>query len=173
MSPTKACSALINEPLSWFLTPHGDGYALGWKGDSALKEAAYNLFANYYQPKGASPVLCEVNDVSYIYLPNLAALNSTLRLFFHVHAVRDKDIEVRQGWRGDDTNASPLEYMYYYDEIEADRVAALATEAFTATIKHQNFIPSLPKPHGDTYCVGRYTPEELTPIEDYASAASA
>jgi len=173
MSPTKACSALINEPLSWFLTPHGDGYALGWKGDPALKESSYNLFANYYQPKGASPVLCEVNDISYIYLPNLTALNSALHLFFHVNAVRDGDVMVTQGWKGEDTDESPLEYVYSYDETEADRLATLATEAFVATIKHSNFIPSIPKPHGDIYYMGKGTREEYSPVEDYASAATA
>lgn len=175
MSPTKACSALQNEPLVWMLCPHGDGLALGWRGSRECRERAYTLFLNYHAPvkHGASPALCEVNeDISYIYMSTLETLTSTLNLFFHVNAVRDGDVEVKQGWSGEDTNENPLEYEYGYDEIEADKLAGEATQAFLTTIKPTHFIPSLPKPHGDTYSFGQYTKEELTPIEDYASAAS-
>lgn len=170
----KCYSNLVSEPVQWLMQPHGDAHVIGFRGSKKDIEKCHNLFINYdTRPKGGALELINLfPDLSYVYITQ-DRLISTLHLFFHVNAVRDGDVMVTQGWKGDDTDESPLEYVYSYDEAEADWLATLATEAFTATIKHQNFIPSIPKPHGDIYYMGKRTREDYSPVEDYASAATA
>lgn len=165
---TKACTALLNEPLIWMLTPHGDGWALGWKGPQAFRELAYNMWANLHEPhNGVSPIHITLNDsTSYVYLANLAAIKKVLTLHFYLHAIRDQEIEVTKGWVDD-------EYVYEPNEEQATKLATESADAFMLTIKNVGFIPSLPKPHGDTYTLGRLNREEYTPVENYASAATA
>lgn len=180
---TKACLALLNEPINWLLTPHGDGFALGWKGPSEYREKAYVLFVNYHEPtkrKGRfsvsrpAPLLVTLSDdTSYIYLPNLETITKTLHLYFHVQAARDGDIQVTKGWKGEDTDESPLEYVFDYSVEQADKLAAQSVEVFMSAIKHINFIPSVIKPQGEVYSVGRRFREESHVVEDYATAASA
>lgn len=165
---TKALHNLTTEPLIWMLTPHGDGYALGWKGAREFIERAYILFVNYYQPPkhGASPQLIDISDnLSYIYLPNEKVIRQTLTLFFHVHAVRDGDVEVKQGWIGVGDDA---EYAYEADEAGAEKLAIQSAETFFNSIQRIGFIPSLPKPTGEEYALGHFVSEERFGVEDLA-----
>ena len=168
MSTTKACLALINEPITWMLTPHGDGYALGWKGPFEYRELSYNLFVNCHTPfNGQSPVHILLNETtSYIYLASLASIKKALITYFYVHAIRDGEVEVNKGWVDD-------EYVYEPNEVQATKLATQSADHFISTIQSVGFIPSLPKPHGDIFTLGRLVGEDHSLVEDYASAATA
>ncbi len=170
---SKALTALINEPLIWMLTPHGEGYALGWKGPSEFRDKAYTLFTNYYAPpkRGASPQLQVVSDdLTYIYLFNPESIRLALSLYFHVQAIMDGEVAVKKGWEGSDEGDEVAEYRYEPDEITAAKIGAASADAFMLTIKQVNFIPPPPETNGAEYGIGHFAREERFGVEDLASA---
>lgn len=181
MTTPKSLALLLSEPIQWMLTPHGDGWALGWRGPKEYRTLAENLFLNYYQPaaKAGSPQVIDLSDdLSYIYLADPAAIKRTLSLFFHVHIVRDGEVKTTKTWESkmeteDGEEVDNGDFVYWADEAEATRLAAAAADAFITSIQVVGFIPPLPKPHADAYSMGRYTREELSLVEDYASRATA
>jgi hypothetical protein len=181
-TPNARCLAtLLSEPIQWMITPHGEGWALGWRGPKEYRTLAENLFLNYYQPakRAASPQVIDIgDDVSYIYLTDPAAIKRTLTLFFHVHIIRDCNVNTTKTWVPkveieDGEEVDNGDFVYEADEIAAATLAAECADAFMTTIKPVGFIPSLPKPHADAYSMGRYIREELNLVEDYASRATA
>lgn len=168
---TKSLKCLINEPLKWLLTPHGDGYALGWEGPLEYRSRAYNLFVNYLDYDRAPPRLISLHDnLSYIYAPSIESIKRALTLFFHVEGVRNGEVEVKRGWVGEGDDA---EYVFEADEIKAEELALQSTQAFMSHIQWTGFVPPLPKPYENAYAMGWFPPTELVTIEDYATWASA
>jgi len=168
---TQACIALQNEPLTWMRTNHGDGYALGWKGDSSLRQKAYNLFCNFHQPPnhGNSPQCLEVgDDISYIYLSTLAYIKPALSLYFYVNAVSGGEVPVNKKW-----NEESCEFdSFDYDEEAAKQLADESADVFIKTIKHVDFIHPSPKIQGSEYGMGYFSVSQTSWVEDLASATS-
>ena len=150
---------LCDEPVTFLICWHGNGLALGFKGDDeAALQRCYNWAENMRVTNGVLLRTYQKGSIWYV-ITTMKQIEHGLSAQFRIETILNNEVmplrdEVKE-WEGDGDELGGYEVKIEYDEGKIDEIVRAKTAAFIKDrLVHENFMAYTPLSTAPVYELG-------------------